>query len=54
MITKEELEAKLEPYWAERPIWRHADIGPGWYQLVFDLVDDLAQIWPESKRNSAG
>jgi hypothetical protein len=39
--TLEELEARLDPFWAERPVWRGADIDPGWADLVWDLLDDL-------------
>lgn len=48
-ITLEELEAKLEPYWSESPVSRTVDTGPGWYDLIADLVDDLVVIAPNLK-----
>lgn len=47
MITKEELELKLEPYWARLSVSRSVDTGEGWYELISDLVDDLAKIAPK-------
>jgi hypothetical protein len=43
-MTLEELEAKLEPYWSNNPVWKAADVGPGWYDLVSNLLDDLVAI----------
>ena len=41
MTTREELEARLEPYWAERPVWKGLDIYDGWIDLADALVTDL-------------
>lgn len=41
MITREELEARLEPYWAERPVWKGLDIDDGWLGLINSLVTAL-------------
>jgi hypothetical protein len=44
MRSLEELETLAEPHWAERPVWKGFDIGPGWYDLVYDLITDLIEI----------
>lgn len=50
-MTLEELNQKLEPYWYEGMpgVYRVPAIGEGWFQLVFDLVDDLEELWPDFK-----
>lgn len=40
------LEAKIEPYWAERPVFRALDVSDGWIPLISQLVDDLAALGP--------
>lgn len=41
MTTREELEARLAPYWSAAPVYRGLDIDDGWLDLINDLVDDL-------------
>ena len=41
MVTREELEKRLDPYWAARPVWKGLDVHDGWLQLISDLVDRL-------------
>jgi hypothetical protein len=44
MRSLEELEALAEPYWSDEPVFKSFDIGPGWYDLVYDLIADLIDI----------
>lgn len=42
-MNREELESKIN--WAgDDAVWRGADIGPGWFDLVAQLADDLAEL----------
>lgn len=41
MTTYEALKARIEPYWAARPVWRGLDIDSGWVPLVDQLITDL-------------
>jgi ribosomal protein L37AE/L43A len=36
-----DLEARIEPYWSERPVWKSLDIDDGWLSLVDGLITDL-------------
>lgn len=41
-LTAEELIEKIK--WNVDPQWRSVDIGPGWYRLIWDLVEDLDKL----------
>ena len=49
MITREDLNEKLEPYWAERPVSKSVDTGEGWYDLIAKLLDDITAISKDFK-----
>lgn len=38
------LDELADPWWSEHPTWRSYDIGPGWMQLVADLITELAAV----------
>lgn len=35
--------------WAERPVWRSVDTGPGWYEIILDCDRKLREIKPDYK-----
>jgi len=45
----QEIEEVLEPYWSDNAVWRFAEIGSGWNQIVIDLVVDLVAAYPNFK-----
>lgn len=50
MTTREELEKRIEPYWAPRPVWRGLSVDDGWIDLIDELVTDLEDsddVFPE-------
>lgn len=46
MTTREDLEARIAPYWDERPVWRGLDVFDGWLDLIDRLVTDLEASGP--------
>jgi hypothetical protein len=40
------LEAKIDPLWDERPVFRALDVSDGWLPLIDQLVDDLTALGP--------
>jgi hypothetical protein len=41
MTTREELTARIDPFWSERPVWRGLSVGDGWLDLIDQLINDL-------------
>jgi hypothetical protein len=39
---REELKARLDPLWAENPVWREISFGPGWDALLMDALDEMS------------
>lgn len=44
MTTREALEARLEPHWAARPVWKGLDVGEGWIDLIDELWTRLESL----------
>lgn len=44
-MDKDEITEALP--WADRPVWRSVDTGPGWYEIILDCDRKLREIKPD-------